>query len=44
MSWVKQVRERVTPGSSDPVIVRAQVSFFALALCILVWMLYWWVV
>ena len=43
MSRMSELRERIAPTSSDPAIVRSQIAFGVLVLCILFWMAYWWV-
>jgi hypothetical protein len=43
MSRMSEFRERIAPASSDPAIIRAQIGFGVLVLCILIWMVYWWV-
>jgi len=43
MSRLSELRERIAPASSDPAIVRSQMAFGFLVLCILIWMVYWWV-
>jgi hypothetical protein len=40
---MSELRGRIAPTSSDPAVMRSQMAFGVLVLCILIWMVYWWV-